>query len=192
MRDPLPQSVDPRRLAEIGRELTGSLPLGSLPRLAAVICEPAGGAGSAAEGSGGEGGEGGEESVAFRLGFHRDAGGRSLVQGEVAATLRLRCERCNGIVEMRVVSNFTLAVVAGLDEVAKLPEDYEPLLPEDGAVDPAVLVEDELLLALPAVVRHPDGACRPPLYAHPDDRVEAAASTRKNPFAVLETLKRRH
>lgn len=175
MCDAVPHSVDPLRLAEIGRELKGILPLNCLPRLAAVICEPAPG----------------EESVAFRLGFRRDTRGRSLVEGEVSATLRLRCERCNGTVAVRVASDFTLAVVAGLDEVAKLPADYEPLLPDDGAVNPAVLVEDELLLALPTVARHADGACRPPHYEHPDATIEASASTGKNPFAVLETLKRR-
>jgi|UPI0007323BA3 uncharacterized protein len=176
MCDPFPDSVDPRRLAEIGRELTGTLPLVRLPRLAQVICEPATG----------------EESVAYRLSFRRDAGGRALVQGEVTATLRLPCERCNGIVSLPVASEFTLAVVVGLDQAAQLPEDYEPLLPEDGAVDPAGLVEDELLLALPAVARHPAGTCRPPHYEQPDESADTSVRAKDNPFAVLESLKRRH
>ena len=178
MRDVLPHSVDPRRLADIGRELAGTLPLAQLPRLALVLVE---GAVDAAA------------LVSYQLRFQRDPGGRALVAGEVSATLPLRCERCNGVVDLPVASGFTLAVVAGLDEAAQLPDDYEPLLPEDGAVDPVALVEDELLLALPTVARHPVGTCEPPRYEQPSNApAPPPDSGTDNPFAVLETLKRRH
>ena len=132
-------------------------------------------------------------SAAFTLRFRRDAAGRILVEGTVAATLRLRCERCMGLLDLPVQSSFVLAVVAGLDEAARLPEDYEPLLPEDTTVDPAALVEDELLLAVPAVPRHAAGACRPPAFvAAAGDAREDQPSDKENPFAVLEALKRRH
>jgi uncharacterized protein len=176
MRDALPHSVDPRRLAELGRELTGSLSLARLPRLSEVVVDAA---------------DPGSEYARFELRFHRDASGRDLVEGSVQATLRLRCERCMGVLELPVSGSFTLAVVDGLDEVARLPEDYEPLLPDETTVDPAALVEDELLLAVPAVVRHPDGACHAPDYEAPagpaDDMPE-----KDNPFAVLGALRRNH
>ncbi|WP_295880765.1 YceD family protein [uncultured Thiohalocapsa sp.] len=176
MCDALPQSVDPRRLAELQRELAGTLPLSRLPRLAQlVLSDPTAEPGCAA----------------YRLAFRRDASGRDLVQGEVTATLRLRCERCNGVLELPVASTFTLAVVDGLDEAARLPEDYEPLLPEEATLDPATLVEDELLLAVPTVPRHPVGACSAPAYTEPEGDA-SPASGEPSPFAALEGLKRYH
>lgn len=179
MREALPHSVDPRRLAELNRELAGRLPLGRLPRLAQVVtpADPA------------------ADCAGYRLRFRRDESGRDLVEGEVTATLRLRCERCNQPLELPVISAFTLAVVEGVDEAAQLPDAYDPLLPEEGTLDPAALVEDELLLAVPAVPRHAEGACRAPCYeAAPEqaDDEQAAAPADDNPFAVLESLKRHH
>jgi len=181
MREALPQSVDPRRQAELGRTLSGVISLARMPRLAAVVLD--------AEQSA-------EDYAAFELGFRRDASGRHLVEGRVEATLRLRCERCNGELELPVSSNFTLAVVEGLDEAAQLPEAYEPLLPDETEVDPAALVEDELLLALPAVLRHPVGVCEPPVRSGVEDVPPAdlpdGTPARDNPFAVLDALKRHH
>jgi len=131
--------------------------------------------------------------AAYELSFRRDASGRNLIQGRVSATLRLRCERCNGVLELPVSSSFTLAVVEGLDEAAQLPEAYEPLLPEEADIDPAELVEDELLLAVPAVSRHAAGTCAPPPFAAPaEDLPDDTSHPHDNPFAVLEGLKRGH
>jgi len=179
MREALPHSVDPRRLAELRREFVGTLALERLPRLAAVVApaDPA------------------ADYASYRLRFRRDASGRDLVEGEVAATLHLRCERCSQALEFPVASAFTLAVVDGLDEAAQLPDAYDPLLPEEATLDPAALVEDELLLAVPAVPRHAEGACRAPRYASADQQADdehAGAPADDNPFAVLESLKRRH
>ena len=76
-----------------------------------------------------------------------------------------------------------------LDEAdeAGLPPDYEPLLvPADGMLRPADMVEDELILALPVVPMKPgteeaeQGAEWP---ATADDDMQA------NPFAALAALK---
>jgi uncharacterized protein len=179
MRDALPHSVDPRRLAELNRAFTGRLPLGRLPRLAQVVtpADPA------------------ADYASYGLRFRRDESGRDLVEGEVSATLHLRCERCNQPLELPVASAFKLAVVEGLDEAAQLPDAYDPLLPEEATLDPAALVEDELLLAVPSVPRHAEGACHAPRYASADKPAEgeqAAAPADDNPFAVLESLKHHH
>lgn len=180
MRDALPLSIDPRRLAEQKREFVGTLTLARLPRLAQVVLTPT----DTAAGY-----------VSYKLAFHRDASHRDLVHGAVSATLGLRCERCNEPLQLPVVSEFALAVVSGLDEAAQLPEGYEPLLPEEATLDPAALVEDELLLAIPAVPRHAAGTCRAPRYVNADARTgdePDAAPVDDNPFAVLQALKRQH
>ncbi len=134
-----------------------------------------------------------QDFAAYTLEFGRDASGRDLVRGHVTATLRLRCQRCNGLLELPVSSSFTLAVVQGLDEAAQLPMEYEPLLPDEAEIDPAALVEDELLLAVPPVPRHAAGACEPPTYStRADDGADDRSPTHESPFAVLEALKHDH
>ncbi len=175
----LPRSVDPKRLVEQRRSLTGAVGLDRLPRLAEVVV-----AGD---------GEPNQLVARFELRFDRDTAGRGTVRGEVSAALMLRCQRCNEPYEFPVESRFTLALVSGLDEARRLPDGYEPLLLERQRLDPAALVEDELLLALPAVPRHPEGACAPPAVDTSEGPgVEEVVDDAPNPFAVLGHLKRRH
>jgi uncharacterized protein len=173
MCDELPQSVDPRRLADLNRGFSGHLSLERLPRLAAVV----------------EDSVSGEPYASFMLRFEHDAAGRDIVRGSVSSRLSLRCQRCNEPFEFPVSSSFVLALVQGLDQAALLPDLYDPLLPDETKVDPAALIEDELLLALPAVPRHPEGACRPPESDAGETQPQESART-DNPFAVLDKLKR--
>ncbi len=89
-----------------------------------------------------------------------------------------------------------MAVVKGLDEAARLPDAYDPLLPEEATLDPAALVEDELLLAVPPVPRHVEGTCEAPDYERHDHRApdtdREPAPDDEHPFAVLQSLKRHH
>jgi uncharacterized protein len=177
----LPRSIDPRRLAEQRRSLTGEVGLSRLPRLAQIVVQ--------------SDADTGQPVAGFELNFGRDAAGRGVVEGRVTATLTLRCQRCNETFSLPVESRFKLALVSGIDEAARLPEDYEPLLPDEDSLDPAVLVEDELLLAVPTVPRHPEGACEAPAFdpaaeANPDR--DPASEDKPNPFAVLSQLKRPH
>jgi uncharacterized metal-binding protein YceD (DUF177 family) len=68
----------------------------------------------------------------------------------------------------------------------------------EGKLSVHELVEDELILAMPLVARHPDGTCRPALdltvprdshvsEAAPDDTVRP-----RHPFEVLAGLKKKH
>jgi uncharacterized protein len=70
---------------------------------------------------------------------------------------------------------------------AGLPPDYEPLLlPEDGMLRPAELVEDELILAVPVVAISPGSeALERDWPATADEMAEAS------PFAALGALKKR-
>lgn len=138
--------------------------------------------------------EGGAQA-ACQLVFGRDGAGRDIVQGEVRACLTLRCQRCLEPFDLPVASEFTLALVVGLDEVAALPPDYDPLLVaaagEDRFIHPRDLIEDELILAVPAVPRHADGGCPSSPLALLDltpAQVADRPAERLNPFAVLTTL----
>jgi len=160
--------ADPWRLAAQGRTLTGRIALGSLPRLAPSLV--------------------GSGDVEYRLAFHLDTEHRAVVSGHVTSELVVQCQRCLEPLAIAVDSHFELAFVRGLDEAARLPESYEPAIPEDGRVCPADLVEDELLLALPPIPLHEAGQCGgcPPAAA---TATEADGTDASNPFAVLAALR---
>jgi len=160
-----PDRVDPWRFAELGRELTGRVVLAGLARLARSLV------------SGGE--------ADYELRFDRNADGRAVVEGHVAAELHVRCQRCLGPMVVAVDSRFALAFVRGLDEANALPDRYEPAWSEDGLVRPIDLVEDELILCLPAVPLHPEGECVPPPEAGEVGAIPGQAS----PFAILASLR---
>ena len=72
----------------------------------------------------------------------------------------------------------------------RLPEDYEPLLVEEGKIPLKNIIEDEILLILPAFPKHPhtcfvqkfDNNSVVPL-------VSDEQSTPENPFSILAKLK---
>jgi uncharacterized protein len=160
-----PDRVDPWRFAELGKELAGRVGLMALDRLAPSLL-------------------GGGDAV-YRLRFGVDAEGRAVVEGHVEADLLVGCQRCLGAMVVPVVSRFALAFVRGLDEANALPEHYEPAWTEDGLVRPVDLIEDELILCLPAVPLHPEGECVPPSEAGAVRGERAQAS----PFAILASLR---
>lgn len=163
-----------------------------MPRLAAAMeglerARPE--AGSALEGSAIA------DVVSYELLFARDQKGRCIVTGRVRATLRLRCQRCLDEVGVPVDAPIALALIRREEDARDLPEDLDPWIVADERLNPMDLVEDELLLALPAIPRHPLGDCA----AGPIEPGEAAASpgdeaagsgARRRPFEILAALKR--
>lgn len=148
MSGPLPARIDPHRAVAAGEQYCGDLPLSALPRLADMI-EPDQ--------------QPGRGQAVYQMRFGKEASGRPVVQGSVQTQLRLRCQRCGEPFDLPVAVGFTLALVTGLDEAAALPDEYDPLLvPAARAGDmiaPRDLIEDELILAIPVVPRHPESEC---------------------------------
>jgi uncharacterized protein len=139
--DPAEQ-LDVAALAGLGSQLEFECPLDRLKRLAPLLRDTRG-------------------SVRGRLRFHREAGWPA-ADGQVAATLKLTCQRCLGEVSLPVDSQCRLAFVEGeaVDEAA--PTGYELASMHGGRTTFAELAEDELILALPLVALHGEGArCRP-------------------------------
>lgn len=166
----LPPSLDLARAARQTYGLQGRLPVKSLPRLAAVLASDAG-----------------EVQVVLEAGM--DTGRRVTVTGSIDAVLELQCQRCLEPVQLTVHAEPYLAWVKTDEQLAALPEDYEPLLSADGQVALKELVTDELLLALPLVPRHEgDAACGG--FTEAAERPADPEEARKNPFAELAKLKR--
>ena len=79
---------------------------------------------------------------------------------------------------------FRLGIVSSEAEIDRLPDGYEPLLVAGEPISTSELIEDEVLLAVPAIPLHADGAgdCEM-AYSN------SGAAQRENPFAVLKQLK---
>ena len=102
----------------------------------------------------------GEGTVAWRIEGTTDARGRPALSIALEGTVPLECQRCLAPFEF-VVAQRTLAVLARSEAEADdldAESDDEVLL-ADRTLDPAQLVEDELLLTLPYAPKHADGAC---------------------------------
>lgn len=163
----LPDRVDPRRLAATGGTVTGEVPVAELTRLADRLAES-------------------DESSAGRatlyLSFDEDAQRRIRITGRVEARLALQCQRCLQPFEWTADQALNLIAVADEDAAAGVPRDREPVIVPPQGLDPATLVEDELILALPLAARCEQPEC---MDASEDTETERR---RDNPFAALANL----
>lgn len=184
--------IDPWRACRRELAFNGDVSLSAMPRLAAAL--------EASERAPTEAGSANAhtataDSARYELLFARDREGRCLVTGRVLATLRMRCQRCLDAFEVPVDAPIALALIRRDEDALELPEHLDPWMVVDERLDPMDVVEDELLLAVPAIPRHPLGACT----AGPIEGEEAAASagegaagsdTKRRPFDILAALKR--
>ena len=161
MPDRLPDVIDPLALAQKRRRLRGEIPLQQMYRLAESLFATQGNA---------------------RLELQFDKSGRQAsITGYVEAMLTLQCQCCLGEMAWPVKSEVNLGVVTSVDEALRLPESMEPLLLEgESEVPLADIVQDEILLAIPAIPRHTN--CHHP--GAPDPKPE-----KPHPFAGLAELK---
>ena len=154
------------------RGFEGRLPLSSLSRLRDVLCDD-------------------EGEVRFAVQFDCDALQVPYVELRVDAELPLECQRSlqRFLHPVHVVQRLALLRAGSdrdeADEIG-LPSDYEPLLvPDDGMLRAADLVEDELILAVPVVPMKPGTEA-----LQPDWPATAGDEAQANPFAALAALKK--
>lgn len=163
----LPERADPRRLAATGGTVTGDVPIAELTRLAdRLTVEYGSNAGRAA----------------LRLRFDEDAQRQIRITGRVEAKLTLRCQRCLQPFEWAADQALNLVAVADEDAAAGVPRDWEPVIVPPEGLDPATLIEDELILALPLAAR-----CERPECLRTSEDTETERR-RDNPFAALANL----
>ena len=171
MLDRLPQFIDPFLLAEKNATLEGKIPLSSLGRVRELLVND-------------------EGEVAIKLLFGKE-GRYAKVEGHITANLAVKCQRCLEAIEWPVNSDIKLGIVSTLDQANKLPESFEPLLISDEEKTPLNdIVEDEILLLLPDIPKHPT-ACAMPVV--PEKKGGTTTSkpeqaSKQNPFSILAEL----
>lgn len=164
----LPERVDVARQVQARRTYQGSLPLASMRRLRDSLAST-------------------EGEARYAIEFGKDALGIAWLGLRVEAGLPLVCQRTLEPYVMRAVVEQRLGLIASEREEASLPEGYEPIVvPADGQLDLADVIEDELILALPVVPLKP-GA---PLEWEDEPDAEVSGTERASPFAVLGSLKK--
>jgi uncharacterized protein len=174
----LPVDVNPFRLVEQRKCLTGLMSLQQMPRLAEVVLAET-------------------RDFTVELEFTRSLSGLPIIQGTVRGNAMLECQRCMQPVAVPVDCEVKVALTTFESDERPEQEGYEAWLVEDDRLFLQDFVEDEILLALPLVARHEQ--CKPfkaLIEALPEDIATQASQAddepegRKNPFAVLKDWKK--
>lgn len=163
----VPEILDAWRMVAARRSFEGTVPLAALRRLDGLLTDA-------------------EGEVTFALQFDRDALQVPYVELKIDTALPLECQRSLQRFLFPVSMVQRLGLIRDEADEAALPPDVEALLvPEDGMLRTLDLVEDELVLAVPAVPMNPDLPAVE-LDASPQQEELAQAS----PFAALASLKK--
>lgn len=148
------------------RGVEGRLPLSSLTRLQGSLLDT-------------------EGDVRFALEFDRDSLQVPYVELRIDAELPLECQRSMNRFLLPVHIVQRLGLIRDEADEAALPPGYEPLLvPDDGMLRTAELVEDELILAVPVVPVAPGTE-----EVEREWPASEAEQERANPFAALSAMK---
>ncbi len=164
--------VDAWRMVSARRRLTGSTPLAAFDRLAGLLADSDG-------------------ACRYDIEFDRDRSGLATVDVVAEAELPLVCQRSLERFLFPVRVSQRLGLLADESEEEALPPDVEAaLVGPDGELSPLALVEDELILAIPAFPVKPGSAEVDAVWTDGAAEVEDEAP-RPNPFAALAALKGR-
>jgi len=162
-----PEMLDAWRMVAARRSFEGRLPLSSMKRLQDLLNDTDG-------------------EARYTIEFDQDALRVPYVELRIEAQLPLVCQRSLQRFLLPVSLVQRLGLVRDEADEAALPPDYEALLvPEDGMLHPADLVEDELVLAVPVVPVNPESDA-----VERDWPAQEEELAKANPFAALASLKK--
>lgn len=125
--------ADLDRFAEREAELSGELEIKQLSRLRDMLSGDAG-------------------LVCVRMTFARGGEGWLGINLEYRTTLQLVCQRCLEPMDLEVDTEVGLGVIES--DAIQLPAGREPITLAGDRLQPAQLIEDELIMALPLVPKH--------------------------------------
>ena len=170
MLDRLPEYIEPLHLADKRGALKGKIPLRSLDRLAKILANDSG-------------------TISIDLFFGRE-GRLAKVEGHIETVLELECQNCLEAVKWPIDCNIKLGIVTTIDQANRLPEEFEPLMVQEEKILLKNIIEDEILLNLPAFPKH-QHAC---FVSKTDNNklntiVSDEPSSTENPFSILAKLK---
>ena len=169
MSKPLPDRFDPDLMPRDGTRHEATLPLASFERLAAILASTEG-----------------EVHVVASFSRRED---HALVSGRLSGGLPLRCQRCLEPMVLPIDEPFELTFVASEDDARALDEALDPVVLDDaGRITVQAMLEDELILHVPLIARHPESVhCAPAEVSFGGEGIEPEAE-RSRPFDALKNL----
>jgi uncharacterized protein len=93
-------------------------------------------------------------SVRATLRFRQRGGGWLALTLDFQAVVELVCQRCLEPVRQELAESVNVVIAEGDSLPATAPTEFEPFELEEGRFQPAQLVEDELIVAVPLVPKH--------------------------------------
>jgi len=164
----VPEMLDAWRMVAAKRSFHGAVPLSALARLQGLLLDPQG-------------------EVRFALQFDSDPVLKvAYVELQIDAELPLECQRSLQRFLFPVSMVQRLGLIRDEADESGLPEEFEALLvPQDGMLRPLDMVEDELVLAIPAVPTDPATEAVDRDWPVPEQELAKAS-----PFAGLASLKK--
>ena len=117
---------------------------------------------------------------------------RQILELGLSGRLHLICQRCLQDCAVDLVEKRRFVMLASEEEADNYPM-------EDEGQDPLVAsqhfnlletIEDEVLLSLPLIPKHPDGFCEPHASTFGDVEVLEVSEERENPFNILKNMKK--
>ena len=111
--------------------------------------------------------------------------------------MHLVCQRCLKDCSVAIDEKRQFLLVASEEEAEAYPieDDLQEPLVASHQFDLLETIEDEVLLSLPLIPKHPDGACNPPasILAPTGSQLTKTegVESRENPFNVLKDMKKK-
>lgn len=137
----LPKQIDPFQLASNETTLKGDLLLSEMVRLDEFLCEKGG-------------------VAQIHLQFGRDSQKYAYIKGAIKTKFKLLCQRCGEPMTLDFDIQVNDSPVRNDAEAERLPNRYEPLLVTDETMSLNTLIEEEILLSMPIVPKHPLEECQ--------------------------------
>jgi uncharacterized protein len=166
----LPAEIDPRKLALQGIALEGEIVARDLARLNDSVEAISG-------------------ALKVSLQFSLDESRQTMISGKASVCVDVVCQRCLDLVNVEINTDIALQVVWSEDQLANVAPGYEAWVVVDKIADLHIVIEDEILLALPIVNYHNIEDCTgSALNTKADTDLEEASID--SPFSVLQQLKK--
>lgn len=171
-----PLLIDNIAFAKRSERLSGNLSLADCPRLAELI------ASQASESTTNAGGTNHDDAIHYDLNGETDALGRYFLHLTINATLTTSCQRCLDpmALDFNLHFDYMISEADLNDAAAEEVEDVDEydLQEASQAMDLRMLIEDEIIMALPIA----------PMHDHDCGRSSMQSGEKPNPFAVLKGL----
>lgn len=165
--EPLPVLLDVRQAAVRGFGVSGVIPIPDLKRFRPLLA-------------------GDEGQISAVIGFSRDEDRRYLMHVRVEAQVLVTCQRCLESMAAQVASESLLAIVWTDEEAVQIPRHLDPLVVGEAPSRLWDVVEEELILALPAFTYHAAEECNVQRVDFSDVESQGdVVEKRSNPFNIL-------